>query len=87
MLSLALTLALALVLAPSRSRALSRCTRALLRARRIRHDQVNLFLSFWQDTTRSRFPWKTFYVPGKSEANNALDRYLLLRNVKATELR
>ena len=36
------------------------------------------------DLSRSRFPYKSFYVPWLSRRHNFFDRYMVLRNRKAT---
>ena len=72
--ALTLSRTLALTLAPSLSLALPALALVLWQYLR-------------QDATSSRFPFKTFYVPGLSGPGSgwcAFDRYLLLRNIKAT---
>ena len=36
------------------------------------------------DLSRSRFPYKSFYIPFLSSRHNVFDRYMILRNKKAT---
>ena len=47
------------------------------------HGQV-LFEEPFLDLSRSRFPYKSFYIPGVSSRKNSFDRYMVLRNKHST---
>jgi len=43
-----------------------------------------LFEQPFLDLSRSRFPYKSFYIPGLSSRKNSFDRYMVLRNKRST---